>query len=131
MSIRAVRESSRRLLHAHMGEPARYYPTPTSMLPTSLVITARAHSNVAKAGDLAGTNLSYAETQDRVETLVFMVDEVPDPARNGLVIFDSATGYFINNNLPPNGITITSEVIRAEQRDLIGFRTPEGVEIIS
>jgi len=101
------------------------------MLPTSLVITARAHSNVAKAGDLAGTNLSYAETQDRVETLVFTVDEVPDPARNGLVIFDSATGYFINNNLPPNGITITSEVIRAEQRDLIGFRTPEGVEIIS
>ena len=112
-----------------MGEPANYYALPRDPAPTFVLITARPHSNVAKAGDLAGTNLSYAETQDRAETIVFMRDEVPEPARNGLVIFTPDEGYFINNNLPPNGITVTSEVIRASARDMQGLEAPDGTVI--
>lgn len=112
-----------------MGEPANYYASPRSPTPAFVQITARAHSNVAKAGDLAGTNLSYAETHDRAETIVFMRDEVPSPTRNGLVVFTTTEGYFINNNLPPNGVTVTSEVIRALQEDLIGFEAPDGTVI--
>lgn len=129
MSIRGVRELARRQLHDHMGEPANYYALPRAPTPTFTLITARPHSNVAKAGDLAGTNLSYAETQDRAESIVFMLDEVPDPVRNALVIFTITEGYFLNNVLPPNGITVTAEVIRADHRDLVGLTAPDGTVI--
>lgn len=129
MSIRGVRERARKQLHDRMGETANYYELPRAGTPTFVQITARPHSNVAKAGDLAGTNLSYAETQDRQETIVFWRAELPAPRRNAMVIFTPTEGYFVDNVLPPNGVTVTAEVIRASQADMAGLEAPDGTII--
>ena len=129
MSIEQIKAQSRRALHDFMGRAASYYPEPHLPDSPRSVVKVRYHSNVAKAGDLAGTNLSYAETQDRAEEVVFWRPELPNPVRNSLVILSAEEGYFVNNVSPPDGLTITAEVVRAAQKDLNGKLDPNGVLI--
>lgn len=129
MSIEQIKAQSRRALHEFMGRAASYYPEPHLPDSPRSVVKVRYHSNVAKAGDLAGTNLSYAETQDRAEEIIFWRAEMPNPVRNSLVILSAEEGYFVNNVSPPDGQTITTEVVRAKQKDLDGKLGPDGVLI--
>jgi hypothetical protein len=130
MSIRDIRKAARRELHQFMARPASYYSNPRQAGAVPEAVTVRVHSNETKAGDLAGTNLSYAERQDRRETVVFWVDQIPSPVRNALVILDSTEGYFVDNALPPDGQTITAEVVRCDIADMVGLLDPEGNVIV-
>jgi hypothetical protein len=126
-TIDQIRRRSRKALHDFMGRPAAYYANPeVRATATYEVIKARPHSKTAMAGDLAGTNLSYAQTRDRAETVVFWREEVKNPTRLSLVIFSEDEAYFVHNVMPPDGQTITAEVVFAERSEIVGYQTPSG-----
>jgi len=75
-------------------------------------------------GDLAGTNLSYAQNNDRTFTVLFFRDEVPDPARGALVVLSATEGYFVDNVELPDGLTVTANVTVADATDLVGRTLP-------
>lgn len=130
MSISKIKATARRALHDFMGRPASYYADPRESNPSPKFIKARYHSKKELIGDMPGTNLSYAETHDRNESVVFDREEIREPRRNALVIFSTVEGYFIDNTMPPDGMTVSSEVVRADQADLVGFLAPSG-EVIN
>lgn len=120
----AIKDRGRRALHGTMGRPAYYYE---SNLGDPQLVHARYHSAAAKVGDLAGTNLSYAETHDRSEAVILLWEEVPSPKRNALVIFAEDEGYQVKTVQPRDGITIKCEVIRASAQQLAGKLSPYGI----
>lgn len=116
-----------------MGRPASYYVDPAVEPP--VLISARAHSKAVMTGDLAGTNLSYAEFHNRENTVVFWYDQLEalfgltdgvlmHPARSALVVFESGEGFYIETRRPRDGQTVTAEVTQAPAADLVGKTLP-------
>tara|TARA_Y100000593_G_scaffold83521_2_gene157513 strand:- start:16189 stop:16578 length:390 start_codon:yes stop_codon:yes gene_type:complete len=129
MSIEALRNEARHALHDTLSVPAKLFLK--ADLATAYDITVRRHTKPGTVGDLAGTNLNYAETHDEEEKLVFLVEEFADiagapgrPTRGSLVVVSATEGYWVENVLPPHGITVKAEVVRANEADLAGKETP-------
>lgn len=121
--IQTIREKARRALHKAMKRPASYYADPT--LPDAPVLVyVRPHGKKNLTGDLAGTNLSYAENRDRVFTVLFFRDEVPNPPRGALIVLSATEGYFVDNVELPDGLTVTANVTVADADDLAGRTLP-------
>lgn len=123
MSIQDIKERARKSLHDTMSRPARLFLDPTSGV--ALEITARYHAKPGLVGDLKGTNLSYAENHDDVESVVFWREElIPTlgypgiPTRGSLVLFTDVEAYWVDNVMPPDGQTIRAEVTRAAFEDI-------------
>lgn len=137
MSFRDIKFAARRVVHDTMAQPAMFYSDPGTSEPVA--ITARPHSKRGQIGDLAGTNLNYAEDFDRKERVIFWRDQLAPipgvidtvPPRGALVIFATDEGYFVDSVEPPDGQTITAEVTRAMPEDLAGHGlvAPDGTEI--
>jgi len=131
MSISRVKATARAALHSFMGRPAMLYLDPAVEPPAP--ITVRHHEKAALVGDLAGTNLSYAETHDDEETVVFwceqlepLVGATASPPRGALVVLSATEGYWVNNTRLRYGQTVTAEVTPASEAELAGKTTPEG-----
>lgn len=125
MSFRDIKNDCRRALHDFMAVPASFYASPSVEPP--VLRSVRPHSRPAMVGDLAGTNLSYVETHDRKETVVFLLSEFPDPnviGRGALVVISETEGYWIENRMPRDGLTVTAEVTMASPADLAGKTLP-------
>lgn len=123
--IQAIREKARRTLHNAMKRPASYYANPNG--PSApLLVHVRPHGKRSLTGDLAGTNLSYAENRDRVFTVLFFREEVAIPKRGALIVLSETEGYFVDNVELPDGLTVTASVTVADADDLFGRTLPEG-----
>ena len=61
MSIAQIQATARRALHDHMARDASYYQADGTLVGLFHI---RIVENPVKTGDLAGTNLSYAEVQE-------------------------------------------------------------------
>jgi hypothetical protein len=135
MGFREQKLAARQVVHDTMAQPAVFYPS-ISGDPTS--ITARPHSRRGQIGDLAGTNLNYAEDFDRQERVIFWraqfigVAGVPDqvPPRGALVIFSSDEGYLVETTEPSDGPTITALVTRLPLARMVGLQDPDGNVIV-
>lgn len=131
MGWREIKGQTRRVVHDTMGQPASYYVDKDQVDPP-VYVTCRPHSKHGLIGDLAGTNLSYAENPDRVETIIFWRDQIVEkvgipsgvPARNSLIVFSADEGYWTDNARPPDGDTVTVEAVRASANDLAGRTLP-------
>lgn len=130
MSIRRIKETARRALHDFMGRPAHLYLDPGQ--PEFTRITVRHHEKAELVGDLAGTNLSYAENHDDEETVVFWCEQLAPlvgadaiPPRGALVVLSETEGYYVENARPRYGQTITAEVTPASASELAGKTAPE------
>ena len=121
MAFRDIKNKARRHLHDHMKVPAVYYRTSTA---TPVLIHVRTHSIREKVGDQSGTSLAFAERHEVVTSVVFDRSEIDDPKRNALVIISKEEGYIVDNLLHPDGITVTAEVIYADDVDLLGKKIP-------
>lgn len=115
-----------------MSRPASFYEDSTDTEPTTLDV--RTHYAGKRVGDLAGTNLSYAEQLEHPTELVFwladLVDNaIPDLARGNLVIFTATEGYYIDVAHPNDGQTIKVEVSPLSVDDLQGKQLPDGTVI--
>lgn len=123
--IQAIREKSRRALHQAMKRPASYYQDPT-VDSAPILVHVRPHGKRNLTGDLAGTNLSYAENRDRVFTVLFFREEVAVPKRGALIVLSATEGYFVDNVELPDGLTVTANVTVADAEDLAGRILPSG-----
>lgn len=123
--IQAIREQARRTLHNAMKRPASYYQDP-NILSAPLLVHVRPHGKRAMTGDLAGTNLSYAENRDRVFTVLFFREEVAVPKRGALIVLSATEGYFVDNVELADGLTVTANVTVADADDLVDRILPEG-----
>jgi len=129
MSIEGIRKSARKTLHNFMARPATLYLDPNIEPPAP--ITIRHHEKPGLVGDLAGTNLSYAENHDDEETIVFWCDELApiigepaSPPRGALVVLSATEGYWVDNTRPRYGQTVTAEVTPATTAELVGKTAP-------
>ncbi len=106
-----------------MRVPASYYASPGSPAEPVLIYV-RVHTKSNLIGDLAGTNLSYAENREETLKLIFMRDEVGSPPRGALIVIDAEEGYLVDNLEKPDGLTVTAHVTRVEAEDLVGRALP-------
>lgn len=110
-----------------MGRPANFYAEAGPLPPTG--ITVRVHTKDEMNGDLAGTNLSYAETAERPPTVVFWNSQMTTAAleltRGNLVILSASEGYHVESVHPPDGQTTTCEVTPLSTSELASLTPPE------
>lgn len=72
-----------------------------------LEITARLHSKFKATGDLESEG--YAERQEIVPRVIFLKQDIL-PENNMIIVTEDGEAYYVDNVLPPDGITITCEV---------------------
>jgi hypothetical protein len=111
-----------------MARPASYYRADGTLVGLSHV---RVVENPVKTGDLAGTNLSYAEVQEvRIRIILDRTELVAlgvTPARNDIVVLASDRGYVLDNIMPPDGMTVSAEATRMLASELAGKTLPEDI----
>lgn len=121
MGLREIKAKARRDLHNAMKVPASYYSDAATYVGT---IHVRVHTKWVQQGDLKGTNLNYAETEDTAPKVVFDRSEVALPPRNSYVVISAEEGYRVNQAKPADGITITAEVAPMTVAELAGKVLP-------
>lgn len=94
----------------------------------------RTHYAGKRVGDLAGTNLSYAEQLEHPTELIFWNDDLTTAGiagieRGNIVIFTETEGYYIDVANPKDGETIKVEVSPLSVDDLQGKELPDGTII--
>ena len=126
MTMAEIKATSRQALHEFMARPVSFYETEATPSPTT--ITGRAHAAPKVVGDLAGTNLSYAEVHERPTTVVLLRSELTalTLTRGSLIIFEATEGWFVETVKPPDGLTVTVEVSPLSSTSLDGKELPDG-----
>lgn len=116
MGLREIKHAARRHLHNAMQVPALYIEDPEAdPLPEPVTCSVRVHTRQDALGELQGTSFDYSERHEFIPRLIFLYDEVPEPANGSVVtIVDPVTlmkeAYRIDNRHPRDGITVTAEV---------------------
>lgn len=123
MSIADIQKRARQGLHDTMKRPAALYDKSGVLVG---LIHVRRKTDVKPVGDLAGTNLSYAEVVEPVSSLIFLLAEHA-PARGEMVIMSTTEGYFVDTIEPPDGITQTAKVSRMSETELAGKVVPDDI----
>lgn len=118
---RDLRQRARRTLHEVFKVPALYY-SPAAVVPTGHFV--RVHEKFDAVGDLAGTNMSYAEGVEPLPRIVF-VDESFTPARGSVVIVSATEGYRLEYADPKDDISHTAPAVRLTTEELTEFETPD------
>lgn len=112
-----------------MARPASFYQDSDTVSPEP--ITVRRHSAPKMVGDLAGTNLSYAEVHERPTTVVLWNGELEGfkIKRGNRLILTATEGWYVETSLPPDGDTTTVEVTPMRPADMDGLTLPDGTVI--
>lgn len=129
MGLAEIKATARQALHDFMARPASFYDSAGTLLADP--ITARRHDAPKVVGDLAGTNLSYAETHERPTTVVLWKSELTSVTlRRGCeIIFAADEGWYVETVKPADGLTITVEVSEMSDTALAGKTLPDGTVI--
>lgn len=129
MSLAEIRARSRRELHKFMAQPVSFY-SPSGDLFAGGLLTARLHDQPKVIGDLAGTNLSYAEVHERPTRVVFWNEQIQGVAmRRACVIIFQHAGFFVETVMPSDGLSTTVEVSIMKDTALQGKVRPDGTVI--
>lgn len=131
-----AKKAARQTVHDTFALPGIFYETAISV-PTADddTVTVRVHDKDKNVGDLAGTNLSYAEVAERPTRMIFQTSELDgrDIARGSMVsmlnYMGDMVGYYIDVVLPPDGLTTTCEVTPLSASELSGKLLPDGTTV--
>jgi hypothetical protein len=131
-----AKKAARQTVHDTFSLPGIFYET-ASATPTvgDDTVTVRVHDKAENVGDLAGTNLSYAETAERPTRMIFQTSELDgrDIGRGSMVVMlnyvGDIVGYFIDMVRPPDGLTTTCEVTPLSLEELSGKLLPDGTTV--
>lgn len=99
------------------------------------VIGVRIHDKFEHVGDLAGTNLSYAETAERATRAIFRTSELAarNVARGSMITMlnyaGDIVGYHIESVHPPDGYTTSCDVTPLSASELTGTLLPDGTAV--
>ena len=121
MGWRDLRQRARRTLHEVFKVPALYYG-PAAVTPTGHFV--RVHEKFDAVGDLAGTNMSYAEGMESMPRVLFL-DEAFKPARGAVVVISATEGYRLEYSDPKDDISFTAPAVRLTAEELTEFETPD------
>lgn len=120
-SHREHKRNGRRQLHQRLAVPA-VYVAPDS---TQTECSVRLHTIFpAIGGDIENGYQYGAERFDQTPRLVFLISEVPSPARGGIVSVEAGEAYRIDSIREPDDITVTANVIRLTGEDTAGLPLP-------
>lgn len=75
-----------------------------------VLVHVRLHTKFAALGDMKGTNFNFAERQDVLPRILFMLDEVPAPARGAIVSVEAGEAYYVDHTDPLDNISVTAYV---------------------
>lgn len=113
--LRDVKRRARQALHQRMAGRVLYRRATTDAF---TVVTARLHLQTAVNGELLRGG--YSEVHELTPRAVFLLSEVR-PAR-GAVIFTQDNGAWrVDNELPPDGLTITAELVRVPDSQIAAW----------
>jgi hypothetical protein len=121
VSIQALQNRSRLALHEKMKRPVSIYDKSGVLVGLR---HARRTTDIKAVGDLAGTSLSYAEAQEPVSSLIFLLSEYA-PERGAMVVFSDTEGYYLDVIDPVDGLTQKAQVSRMTASELGGKYLPE------
>ena len=124
MALRDILRSARRDLHQVMQVPALYLAAGLDPLPVSVRLLTEKPKAV---GDLAGSRIHYAQTEETTPKILFMRDEVDRPLRNAVVSVEPGEAYRIDFIYPSDDITVSASVVRLDAADCAGLPIPEAV----
>lgn len=113
MSIREVKRTARRQLHERLGEPVWYLSAPGD---DPVAATARLHLNFNQLGELLRGG--FGERMELTPRIIFLRDNVR-PVRDAIVVTRDMGAYFIDHDHPPDDITITAEVVKMTDSQII------------
>lgn len=105
MSIRDLKEKSRRALHDRLGSRAIYVDRDTRAETPCVV---RLHEAGAATGDMAGFDFGPAEMLIETPRIVILTGTVI-PTRAGVFSFSATEAYACETVKPPHGITTMVE----------------------
>ena len=122
MSIRGLKEKSRRRLHNRLGFRANYIAHP-SLVETVCVI--RAHDYQGALGDLAGYDYDPTERLLANPQIVVLADEIV-PTRSGVFVVSDTEAYRVLEVPPAHGLTITVQASRLTAAEIAagGYQAP-------
>lgn len=125
-----IKAKAREHLHEHMARAVALTYQISPGVTQARDVTGRYHSEMKKVGDLAGTNLSYAEVAERPAQIVFWqaeLDDLPvDLSRGFYAVFSDTEGYFVDNVHPADGLTRTADVTPLRPEEMSGLHMPGG-----
>lgn len=131
MSIEELKARSRLTLHRKMSRSASFYQDSDALAPETIDV--RIHYAGKRVGDLAGTNLSYAEHLEHPTELIFWNDDLATAGvtldRGNFLIFGAEEGFYVDVAHPKDGHTQKVEVSPLPQDDLDGKTLPDGTVI--
>ena len=114
-----------------MSRPASFYEGSSTPEPATLDV--RVHYEGKRVGDLAGTNLSYAEQLEHPTELVFWIEDLTeagvDLKRGSIAVFSATEGYVVDVSNPLDQYTRKVEVTPLSASKLNGLKTPDGTVI--
>lgn len=124
---------ARQVVQDTFSLPAVFYETSASNPAAEDAVNVRLHDKSKAVGDLAGTNLSYAEVMERPTRLTFSVPEIETRgyvlARGSIAVMydyaNRAVGFYVDNVHPRDGNTQTVDVSQMGD-DLAGLLLPDG-----
>lgn len=131
-----AKREARQAVHDTFALPGIFYET-SAATPTAEddTVTVRIHDKDKAVGDLAGTNLSYAETVERPTRMIFQTSDLDgrDISRGSMVVMlnymGDIVGYYIDVVHPPDGLTTTCDVTPLSTAELSGKLLPDGTTV--
>lgn len=134
MSLQALKARSRLAVHQKMSRPASFYVAGWRTDPVTLNV--RLHYTNERVGDLAGTNLSYAEKLEQPTSLIFWLQELVDaglglPSRGNVVLFSETEFFHVDVCGERDQHLMKAEVTPMRREDVTGKFLPDGTEIVA
>lgn len=96
------------------------------------VVSVRIHDKQKMVGDLAGTNLSYAEVSERPTVAILHLDDLAGRSlKRGVLLigydyYGNKFGFFVDVVDPVDGMTQTAQLSPLQPSDLVGKLFPDG-----
>ena len=117
---RSIKRTARRVVHSTMQVPA----IAIDSLAAEHSVTVRVHDKQGVSGDLAGTNLNYAEVRERQPSLIFWRYQF-EPVRGMVVSVETGEAYRVDHLEPPDDTTIRALVTPLTNAETIGLPLPD------
>lgn len=114
-SLREIKRKARTQLHALASEPALYLAEPSAV---PVGVTVRLHLSFNELGELLRGG--FSDRQEMTPRIIFMGSQV-QPSHRGIVVTQDLGAYLVDNDLPPDDITITAEVSKLSRNQVISF----------
>ena len=128
-SLADIKRTARRRLHEGMSSEAYYLEDVFADTLSPVSMRVRLHrSFVALGAESVQKNLG--NIQEDVTRIVFLAGSVA-PVRDAVFMLSNGEGYRIDEVLPPDGVTVTAEVVQLTVEEAEGLPFPEAEESVS